>query len=77
MSNELPTGAEVPSPIVSLNMGPQCKTCTHYKEEHIEGFDHCAHVMYFLPTPEDLKPWEKTGRVVRPRKLCICKEFIK
>ena len=73
--NELPPGAEVPPAIVSKDMGSQCKTCTHYKDEHLEE-GHCAHVMYYLPVPEDLKAWEKSGRVIKPRQLCSCKEFI-
>ncbi len=76
LDEELPPGAEVPPAIISLDMGPQCKGCTHYKEEHLENFEHCVHIMYYLPTPEDLKPWEKTGRVPKPRKLCNCKEFV-
>ncbi len=73
--SELPPGAEVPPAIISKDMGPQCKTCTHYKDEHLEE-GHCAHVMYYLPSPPELKVWEKSGRVIKPRQLCSCKDFV-
>lgn len=73
--SELPPGAEVPESIVSLDMGPQCKTCTHYRDEHLEE-EHCAHIMFYFPVPEDMKPYESIGLVLRPRQLCSCKEFV-
>lgn len=68
----------VPAPnFVDDEAGPQCKKCTHYEDEHLEG-KHCIHLMAVKPMNKAEKEFSKSKFIVfTARKLCDCKEFEK
>lgn len=76
-STENSTGLEFQESeiIVSNEMGPQCKICTHYHDEHNGPNDHCMHIIATADIPE-AADYRKGGFFVPEiNQRCPCKGF--
>lgn len=61
--------------IISNTMGPQCKYCTHYHDEHNGPGDHCMHIIA-TGELEESKEYRSAGfNVPNINQRCPCKGF--
>ena len=75
MSN-YPKGAIIPHEVI-IPGAKRCENCTHYEEDHLEGY-HCRHLMFEYPMDVDEKKFANAGyQVQTARQLCDCKRFVK